>query len=185
MRTIKTGQKTEVETFESLDDPQAVSQVDSATGTRKAQCNFAVGFASMPVEGAQLIVHEVGSALFASGGNMPGIEDVLALDPGDSCMYSVDEAGQLMAKTVYKADGDIVLNGGDGLAIEHARMKAAFDELKEELNSLVTVYNAHIHVTTATVGASTTPGVISPTTSAGTPPVADMENAKSDTIKIP
>jgi hypothetical protein len=114
MRTIKTGQKTEVETFENLDGKQAVSQVDSATGTRKAQCNFAVGFASMPVEGAQLIVHEVGSALFASGGNMPGIEEVLALDPGDSCMYSVDEAGQLMAKTVYKADGSNYTENANG-----------------------------------------------------------------------
>lgn len=117
MRTKKTGEETAVQAFENQPETMAVSQTNGVTGTRKAQLNFAVGFASMPVSGAQLIVHEVGSALYATGGNIPGIEKLLGLEPGDSCMYSVDSSGALQAKTVYKANGEIVFNDGEDVVI--------------------------------------------------------------------
>ena len=46
------------------------------------------------------------------------------------------------------------------------------DALRSTVNSLVTNFNSHIHITTATVGPTAVPGVIAPTTSQASPPAA-------------
>lgn len=52
------------------------------------------------------------------------------------------------------------------------------DALEQGLSDLITAYNAHIHVTTATIGVGG-PGVISPTTSTATPPTPGSSTASS------
>jgi hypothetical protein len=76
------------------------------------------------------------------------------------------------------------VNDGTDFAVQYTALKSAFDTLKQDLNNLVTAYNAHIHITTATVGIGP-PGVIAPTTSTGTPSAADMSSAQIATVKLP
>ena len=89
-----------------------------------------------------------------------------------------------MSSVISKVTGltHIELNGNTNFAIKYLEMKTAFDTLRTELNTLITAYNTHIHVTTATIGASATPGILSPTVSTGTPAVADM--ALSQNTKV-
>lgn len=83
--------------------------------------------------------------------------------------------------TLVVEDGVITLNGGElgGLiAIEDLTTK--LNDLVGELDALKDLYNAHVHITTATVGASATPGILQATTSTGQPATkfdrADYEN---------
>lgn len=91
---------------------------------------------------------------------------------------------KVTADAVITKSTETVIQEGEDYAVQFTAMKEAFDELKSELNSLVTAYNDHIHVTTATVGTGPV-GVIAPTTSTGTPPVASMDGAKVDTVRLP
>lgn len=84
------------------------------------------------------------------------------------------------------SDGDIELNGNTDFAVRYNVLKAQFDQLKSDFDTFVTtIYNTHIHITTATLGASPTPGVIAPTTSTGSASTADMSNAKVDNVLVP
>lgn len=76
-------------------------------------------------------------------------------------------------------------HGGSDSAVAYTDLKSAFDALKSDLNALVTAYNAHIHITTATVGTGGPIGVIAPTTSTGSPSAADMSGAEVATVKLP
>lgn len=77
---------------------------------------------------------------------------------------------------------DIIFNGGklNGLVIIQ-KLTDKLNELKDTVNDLISKYNAHIHVTTATVGTGPV-GVLSPTESTATPAKAfnkaDYENTK-------
>lgn len=65
---------------------------------------------------------------------------------------------------------EVWLNGkaNEGL-INISELTAKLNSLVDEVNALKDAYNSHIHTTTATVGGSTTPGVISSTTSTAQP----------------
>lgn len=89
------------------------------------------------------------------------------------------------ADKVTTSGTETVLQDGTDWAVQFTAMKSAFDTLKNELNALVTAYNAHVHITTATVGATPTPGVIAPTLSVGTPPAAAMDSAKVTDVRLP
>lgn len=78
---------------------------------------------------------------------------------------------------------DIIFNGGglDGLVVIQ-KLTDKLNELKDTVNDLISKYNAHVHLTTATVGAGATVGTISATVSQATPAKAfnkaDYENDK-------
>lgn len=80
--------------------------------------------------------------------------------------------------------GDIQLNGDADYVTAFNDMKTAFDQLRQDFNALVTQYNLHIHVTTAT-DAGGSLGVISPTVAQGTSSTADMSSAQVTTVKVP
>ena len=92
---------------------------------------------------------------------------------------------EIKTKTItLTAETVLELNGNADYAVRYNELKTAFDQLKSDLDSLVTTYNAHIHITTATVAATAVPGVIAPTVSTGSPSTADMSGAKVDKVKI-
>lgn len=63
-------------------------------------------------------------------------------------------------------DSAAVFNGGDlGGMIKIKELTDKLNGLKDTVNDLINKYNAHVHITTATVGASGTPGVLQATTS--------------------
>lgn len=131
--------------------------------------------------------------------------DVTELSEGERLAYSQDEDGVRRTEILQKADGDIeirsinndevsqssitfdnageaTINDGEDWAVQFTAMKDAFDELKGDLNSLITVWNAF--------ASAYVPG--SPTAT-GTPPSADtadsssadMAGAKIESIRVP
>lgn len=108
--------------------------------------------------------------------------DVIEVRHGGENNYVKVEDGKV---TVNADLVELAEAGAGDFAVAFDDMKQAFDTLKQHLNDLITAYNAHIHITTATVGASPTPGVIAPTTTTGTPSTADMSGAKVEKVKVP
>lgn len=83
-----------------------------------------------------------------------------------------------------KPGGEIHL-GSENASEFVALAQKTFDEidaLRSTVNSLITAYNAHIHTTTATVGPTPVPGVISPTTSTASPP-APVQSVAAQKVK--
>jgi len=84
---------------------------------------------------------------------------------------------------MYSEIEEIIFQDGtnDGM-IKINDLTSKLNGLVDEVNSLKNSYNAHIHTTTATVGATAVPGVISPTTSQASPASSfnksDYENEK-------
>jgi len=96
----------------------------------------------------------------------------------ENLVWGFDAGSQLHVKP----SGEIDLgseNAADYVALAQL-VKDEVTALRDTVNSLITAYNNHVHTTTATVGASPTPGIISPTTSTATPPAAvgDVAAAK-------
>lgn len=51
-----------------------------------------------------------------------------------------------------------------------SKVDAELKALRDNVDALVTAFNGHTHITTATIGAGATPGVIAPPASPATPP---------------
>ena len=130
--------------------------------------------------------------------------DISILSNGESMIFSTNEEGtEIVSQIIHrntgdieinknisgnatiliKADGAIELNGNADFLAGFTDLKSGFDTLKDDVNNLITAYNAHIHITTATVGATPAPGVIAPTTSAGTPSTASIDASKKENLK--
>lgn len=107
-----------------------------------------------------------------------------SIDKGELFIYSVVD-GVVKSSILLNRDGELIVNEGTDFAVRFSELKAGYDELKTDFNNLVTKYNAHIHVTTATIGASATPGTIAPTTSSGTSSTASIDDSKVDKVKLP
>lgn len=80
-------------------------------------------------------------------------------------------------------NGDVILNGDQDSAVAYTDLKTAFDQLKSDVNDLVTAFNAHVHPTAA-------PGPPSPPTPVpgsipATPSAADMSGAEVNNVKLP
>lgn len=95
----------------------------------------------------------------------------------------IEMTGNGSSTVILRENGDIELNGDSDNMVRYSKLEEAYNQLKSDLNSFISTYNTHIHVTTATVGPSAVPGVISPTTSTGTPSTGDITPAKIDNIK--
>jgi len=102
---------------------------------------------------------------------------------GEHRMFSTDEDGNLIFEARMRNDGTFEIGGSVDNLIRFAKMEIAFNQLKSDLNTLITAYNSHVHITTATVGATAVPGIIAPTASSGTPSAADMSDAKIEELK--
>ena len=112
---------------------------------------------------------------------IPGVADVGVFQKSGS--YAIlRESGTV---ELYSAENETVeVNGKDDFAVRFNKLKEAFDQLKTDHDNLVTLHNTHIHITTATVGATAVPGILSATVSAGSPSTADMTAAKVDNVLI-
>ena len=104
-------------------------------------------------------------------------------DPGEIRIFSTNAEGDEQISLYLKKDGTAEFGGSADNMVRYSELKSAFDELKGDFNSLVNAYNSHIHVTTATVGATPVPGVIATPTTLGSASSADISPAKIDEIK--
>ena len=108
-----------------------------------------------------------------------------SLNSGDKEIFSTNSDGDTIAAFIKLLNtGVIHINGDADNIAGYAKLKEGFDTLKQDFNNLVTAYNTHIHITTATVGATPTPGVIAPTTSTGTSSSASIDSSKKENVKI-
>lgn len=97
---------------------------------------------------------------------------------GELRLFSVDANGAEKTFVWLKSSGDLELNGATYNAVRFQQLQTGFDQLKTELNNLVTAYNTHQH-TSAAAGFPTVGN-----TSPGTPATASISTAKSDTVKV-
>jgi len=111
--------------------------------------------------------------------------DISAESTGGDVTVTADGDATVTAGGNVSTDAtETALQTGTDWAVQYTALKSAFDTLKTDLNNLITAYNAHIHITTATIGVGG-PGVIAPTTSAGTPSAADMSSSKITDVRVP
>lgn len=89
-------------------------------------------------------------------------------------------------------DGKIVSSGkeqvlldGEDYAVRYSETEKAYNQLKTDFSNFVSVFNAHIHITTATVGATAVPGTIAPTATPAQPSTGDITLAKVETVRLP
>ena len=100
---------------------------------------------------------------------------------------SVTDVSKILNKVgdrYIQIESDFIEIGGDtDFMVRFSELETAYNQLKDDHDALVSTFNAHIHITTATVGATPIPGVIAPTTTMEVPSTGDISGAKIDEIK--
>lgn len=138
------------------------------------------GIDSNPPKGTPLLMIKTDRASYVIG-SISGFKES---DYGEFRAFSTDSEGKELKTYIHLLNnGEIHLGGDDYSAVRYEELKSQFDKLRDDFNDLVSKYNSHVHATTATVGTGPV-GVISPTTSKGTPSTVDLTNAESKDIKL-
>lgn len=107
------------------------------------------------------------------------------LNNGETHFYSTSADGDSIAAFIRLLnDGTMQVLGTGDFFVRFNELETGFNELRSDLNTHITSYNGHIHITTATVGTGP-PGVIAPTTSTSTSSTASIAGAKIDEIETP
>lgn len=97
---------------------------------------------------------------------------------GEVRLYSVDSNGEEKFYTWLKANGTMELGGTADNAVRYSKLEEAFNELKQDFNTLVNTYNGHTHT-----GVTPGPGSTGTTPAAGSASSADISPAKINEIK--
>lgn len=97
--------------------------------------------------------------------------------PGELRLFSTNTSGVEQAYLYFKADGAIHLNGTDDNMVRFSKLKTGFDQLRTDLNNLVTMFNVHVHLSAAPTVPTSTP------TSVATSSTATINAAKITDIK--
>lgn len=125
-----------------------------------------------------LRIHSTADAV-AFPGVYPGSKALGSVHP-DNIVLGFDDGVQVH----LTPDG--VINLGEESAADFVALaslvKNEITALRTTVNTLVTAYNGHVHVTTATVGAGTTPGELSPPAAQATAPDA-VGDVAAETVK--
>ncbi|MCJ7802743.1 MAG: hypothetical protein MUP82_10350 [Candidatus Marinimicrobia bacterium] len=102
---------------------------------------------------------------------------------GETRIFSTDSDGNEVFSILLKNDGTCEFGGDVDNMVRFSKLEEAYNQLKDDHDSLVSTFNSHIHITTATIGPTPTPGTIAPTTTTETPSTGDISGAKIDEIK--
>lgn len=97
---------------------------------------------------------------------------------GETRLYSIDNNGNLKTYVWLKNDGTMEIGGNTKHMVRYEELQTAFNQLKQDLNTFITIFNSHTH-TGVTIGVGST----STTTTPGTSSSADISPAKIDNIK--
>lgn len=129
-----------------------------------------------PYNGDQVIVFDLGGGFKIALKTNDQIDP--SVDEGEKEIYSHDGSSK-KAYIKWKASGDVEVNGNSKSAVRYEDLATAFNTLKSDLNSFVSIFNAHVHTTVTGLGAPTPPAV------PGTPSSADIAPSESSTVKLP
>ena len=91
---------------------------------------------------------------------------------GETRLFSTNESGVIQIAIHLKNDGTIEIGGNNDNLVRFTELKAGFEQLKSDFNSLVNLYNLHVHAGT---------GV--PTISVSTPSTASINASKINELK--
>jgi hypothetical protein len=181
--SVQIGLVTDSEVTENRDAEETslmlqceISQIDDV---QAVELYTQAGEDYRPVDGSSVVILAAGRAWKIAIASEDGIESIV--EKGERLLYSTGLVGDLPEKraTIYlKSDSTIELNGSADFAVAFNDLKAAFDQLKDELNTFIDDYNLHNHPTAP-------PGVVSTPSVAGTPAAADMSGAKVESVKVP
>lgn len=95
---------------------------------------------------------------------------------GETRLFSLNANGQLQTYLWLKNDGDTWIGGNTKHLARFEELKTGFDQLKTDLNDLVTKFNAHQHPTAGS-------GPPSPPTLSATSSTASIDNSKTLKVK--
>lgn len=91
-----------------------------------------------------------------------------------------------------KSTANVVFQDGTDFAVRYNELKSQLDTLKNDFNTFVTTYNAHVHVVNVTVNditpgpsSASGTGAATPTPAAGSPTTADFTNTKVANVNLP
>ena len=132
---------------------------------------------SNPPDGSKVLIADVGLAYKIAIAADDNVEPSML--EGEKKLYSID-AGAISAFINLLQGGIIELNGNSDFAVRFNALKTAFDELRADFNSFITIFNTHLHGGVTAGGANT-----AIPTALGTSSAADMSGAKIDEIKVP
>lgn len=99
-------------------------------------------------------------------------------EPGETRLYSTDDDGEQQFYIWLRKDGTVEIGGDTKHMVRYEELQTAFDELKSDFNTFITIFNNHVHS-----GVAPGPGLTSFTTTTGSPSAADITPAKIDEIK--
>ena len=91
--------------------------------------------------------------------------------------YSTNTSGAEQTYIYLRANGDIEIGGNTDNMVRYSALEIAFNQLRSDLNSLITTFNSHVH-TGGTISGST-----GTTATPGSPSTANISGAKIDKIK--
>jgi hypothetical protein len=132
-----------------------------------------------PPKGTKVFVTEVGAAYKIAIAGDDGIEPSTA--EGEKKIYSLS-SGAIAAIIHWMEDGQLVLNNGAGTAVEFARLKTAFDQLKSD-------FDKHTHAVNKLLPTAFLDSLGFPCAGVTDPPVApttaDIDPAESPTVNLP
>lgn len=97
---------------------------------------------------------------------------------GESRIFSTDENGLLKTFIHLKANGDIHFGGDAGNLTRYQELETGFNQLKSDFNTLITLFNSHVHS-----GVTTGPGASGPSPTPGTQTTASISGAKINEFK--
>lgn len=105
--------------------------------------------------------------------------DQLAED-GGTRLYSTDSDGSVQFAIYLRADGTCEVGGDSDNMVRYSELETAFNQLRDDLDALVSDYNSHTHIVPQAPSGTTTSQTPIPT---GSPSTADISGAKIDEIK--
>lgn len=139
------------------------------------------GIDAVPIQGDQGVMLVIGQS--SGKGVQIGVYPDPQAESGEVRFYSRDDNGAQQAFLWIKKDGNIEINGDADFAVAFDDLKSGFDTLKSDLNSVVSIFNAHLH---PFVGLpSGTPGFTAATATPGSSSAANIDASKVDTVKLP
>ena len=100
---------------------------------------------------------------------------------GETRIYATNAEGTEVFSVLFKQDGTCEFGGNSDYFVRFNELKTGFDQLKDDVNSLISSFNAHTHPTAAT-GPPSPPTAV-PSEIPVTPTAASIDSSKINEIK--
>lgn len=99
------------------------------------------------------------------------------LNTGEGAFYSVNDSEVPQAIVKARKNGNLEVNGDSDFMVRYSKLEEAYNQLKSDLDSLVSSYNSHVHPGVTSGGSST-----APTPTQGSPSTGNITGAKIDNV---